>query len=116
MTRRSDVVIVDFRSRSVTRRATVLKISSTTASPNSRTALLFGNLFRPVAADPTWLTAAVVELARTIYDERAFDRLPKLADALEQAGCTHAGLLAHLRQPGEHVRGCWAVDLLLGQE
>jgi predicted DNA-binding WGR domain protein len=42
-------------------------------------------------------------------------RLAVLADALEEAGCTDAGLLEHLRGPGPHVRGCWAVDLLLGK-
>jgi hypothetical protein len=36
-------------------------------------------------------------------------------DALERAGCTDAELLGHLRGPGPHVRGCWAVDLVLGK-
>ena len=49
----------------------------------------------------------MVKLARSIYEERAFDRLPLLADALEEAGCDHADILAHCRQSGEHVRGCW---------
>jgi hypothetical protein len=39
-----------------------------------------------------------------------------LADALEDAGCTDADILSHLRSPGPHVRGCWALDLLLGKE
>ena len=39
-----------------------------------------------------------------------------LADALEEAGCHDLDILAHCRQPGEHVRGCWVVDLLLGKE
>jgi hypothetical protein len=39
-----------------------------------------------------------------------------LADALEEAGCTDAAILSHLRGPGPHVRGCWVVDLLLGKE
>jgi hypothetical protein len=55
-------------------------------------------------------------VAESIYEGRAFDRLPILADALEEAGCTDAYLLAHLRGPGPHVRGCWAVDLVLGKE
>jgi hypothetical protein len=63
-----------------------------------------------------WKGGIVVRLAQAIYDERAFDRLPVLADALEEAGCTDADLLAHCRQPGEHVRGCWVVDLLLGKK
>jgi len=76
---------------------------------------LVGNPFRPVTADPSWLTATVDALATAIYDERAFDRLPILADALEDAGCTNADILNHCRQPGEHVRGCWVVDLVLGK-
>jgi len=74
---------------------------------------IFGNPFHPVTADPAWRTATVVSLATAIYDDRAFDRLPILADALEDAGCTNADILNHCRQPGEHVRGCWALDLLL---
>ncbi|MFL5339752.1 MAG: hypothetical protein ACJ8F7_06250 [Gemmataceae bacterium] len=76
---------------------------------------IFGNPFRPVAVESAWLTAGIVQLAQAIYDERAFDRLPALADALEQAGCTDGNILAHARKPGEHVRGCWVVDLLLGK-
>jgi hypothetical protein len=79
---------------------------------------VFGNPFRPVAIDPAWFAwdgGAVRKLAQGIYDERAFDHLPILADALEEAGCDQADLLAHLRGPGPHVRGCWALDLLLGK-
>jgi hypothetical protein len=64
----------------------------------------------------TWLSSTVSDLASTIYDERAFDRLPILADALEEAGCTDTEILAHCRSEGPHVRGCWAVDLILGKE
>jgi hypothetical protein len=80
---------------------------------------VFGNPFRPVTIDRAWLSwngTALRNIAQAIYDERAFDRLPILGDALEEAGCTSAELLAHCREPGEHVRGCWAVDLLLGKE
>ncbi|MBL8794378.1 MAG: hypothetical protein JNM56_10770 [Planctomycetia bacterium] len=77
---------------------------------------IFGNPFRPVVCDPAWRTATVVSLAIAIYDERAFDRLPILADALEDAGCTNADMLKHCRAPGEHVRGCWCVDLCLGRK
>ncbi len=102
----------------------------------------------------------VLNMARSIYEERAWDRMPVLADALEDAGCpsdkpcrTCSGhghfnkgnddfntcpeecakypetgtpcdgsgrvpnpLLAHLRSPGLHVRGCWALDILLGRK
>ena len=76
---------------------------------------IFGNPFRSVSMDSSWLTPRVVELAHMIYDDRGFDRLPILADALEEAGCTDADILNHCRQPGEHVRGCWVVDLILGK-
>jgi hypothetical protein len=76
---------------------------------------IFGNPFRPVALDPAWRTEAVVGLASGIYADRAFDRLPVLADALEDAGCADADMLSHCRGPGPHVRGCWVVDLLLGK-
>jgi hypothetical protein len=76
---------------------------------------VFGNPFRPTGLAPEWRTAAVVALARGIYLERAFDRLPILADALQDAGCEDAELLAHCRGPGPHVRGCWVVDLVLSK-
>jgi hypothetical protein len=79
---------------------------------------IIGNPFRPATVDPVWLRwnyGCVVELARAIYDERAFDHLPILADALEDAGCDNADILAHCRGDGPHVRGCWVVDLLLGK-
>jgi len=62
--------------------------------------------------DP-WLTPTVIALAQAIYDEQAFDRMPVLADALEDAGCANAEILGHCRSPCPHVRGCWVVDLLL---
>jgi 3',5'-cyclic AMP phosphodiesterase CpdA len=39
-------------------------------------------------------------------------RLLVLADALEEAGCVNAQVRQHLREPGPHAKGCWAVDLL----
>lgn len=73
------------------------------------------NPFRPVALDPSWRTEAVVALAEGIYAERAFERMPVLADALEDAGCSHDGILRHCRGDGPHVKGCWVVDLLTGR-
>jgi hypothetical protein len=77
---------------------------------------IFGNPFRPVTRVPSWLTGSVCALARGIYEDRAFDCLPILADALEEAGCSEQALLAHLRGSGPHFRGCWAVDLALAKE
>jgi hypothetical protein len=84
---------------------------------------LFGNPFRPVTFNRSWLTHTVTNLAAAIYEERQllsglFDnqRMAVLADALEEAGCNDASVLGHLRGGGDHVRGCWAVDLLAGKE
>jgi hypothetical protein len=84
---------------------------------------IIGNPFRPICIAPAWQTPPVVALARAAYDQRELPagtldlaRLAVLADALEDAGCDQADLLAHLRGPCPHVRGCWAVDLILGKE
>jgi hypothetical protein len=77
---------------------------------------IIGNPFRVLKTKRPWQKAKVVKLAQSIYDDRAFDRMPILADALEDAGCQDADILAHCREPGQHVRGCWVVDLLLGKE
>jgi len=78
---------------------------------------IFGPMpFRPLSFDSSWLTPAVVELAQVIYEDKAFDRMPILADALEKAGCDSEEILCHLRGPWPHVRGCWAVDGVLGKE
>ena len=80
---------------------------------------IIGNPFRPMTIDPAWLTwspSTVVNMIQTIYDDLAFDRMPLIADTLEQAGCTNNDILQHCRQQGEHVRGCWVLDMLLGKK
>jgi hypothetical protein len=84
---------------------------------------IVGNPFRPVAFDPTCRTGQGLALARALYDERSLPsghldtvRLASLAGALEEAGCMQRDVLDHLRSAGPHVRGCWAVDLVLGRE
>src|SRR5262245_10336174 len=81
---------------------------------------LFGPLpFWIVACDPNWLRwnhGTIRFLAQEVYDHMAFERLPLLADALEDAGCTDPKILDHCRGRGTHVRGCWVVDLILGKE
>jgi hypothetical protein len=78
------------------------------------------NPFRSVPTISTnllsWNNCTVPKLAQGIYDERAFDHLPILADVLEQAGCMDQDILGHCRSGGVHVRGCWVVDLVLGKE
>jgi hypothetical protein len=75
---------------------------------------VFGSPLHRVAADPAWQTTNIITLARSIYDDRSFDALPLLADLLEEAGAP-AELSAHCRSPGPHVRGCRALDLILGK-
>jgi hypothetical protein len=85
---------------------------------------LFGPLpFRPVAFDPTWRAAPVLGLAQRVYEERQLPSgtldaalLRVLADALEEAGCDNEEVLGHLRSPGPHVRGCFAVDAVLSKQ
>jgi hypothetical protein len=85
---------------------------------------LFGPLpFRPVVLAPSCIPAAALTLARRAYDDRVLPAgtlhpalLAELSDTLQKAGSTDANLLAHLRLPGPHVRGCWALDCLLCRE
>jgi hypothetical protein len=77
---------------------------------------LAGNPFRPATINPAWLSWSddtVPRLARGIYEERAFDRMPILGDALEDAGCKNPNILAHCRSQSQHMRGCWVVDAIL---
>jgi hypothetical protein len=77
---------------------------------------IVGNPFRHVRVDPSWLIrndGEIVKLAQAIYDGRCFERLPRLARGLEDAGCIHEEVLEHLRSSEIHVRGCWVLDLLL---
>jgi hypothetical protein len=86
---------------------------------------IIGNPFRPAALDPAvlaWNDATVARLARSAYDERQMPagtldntRLTVLADALEEAGCPNPEVIGHCRNGGEHVRGCWVLDVLLGK-
>lgn len=80
---------------------------------------IFGNPFQPAVIERDWLSwhgYLVRTLAQTIYEERRWEDLPILADALEEAGCDNADMLAHCRGTGGHVRGCWVVDTVLGKE
>jgi hypothetical protein len=77
------------------------------------------DLLPPVGGRPFeghWRSPDVAALARQAYDARDMAVLPVLGDALEDAGCDWDELLAHCREPGRHVRGCWALDAILAQE
>jgi hypothetical protein len=79
---------------------------------------LLGDPFRPARFDPEWSASGggtVRRIAEAVFAERAYDRLPILADALEDVGCAEAAILDHCRGPNTHVRGCWVVDQILGR-
>jgi hypothetical protein len=76
---------------------------------------IFGNPFRPVTADPAWLTPTALSLARQMYESRDFSAMSILADALQDAGCGDEAVLSHCRGDKPHVRGCWVVDVVLGK-
>jgi hypothetical protein len=80
---------------------------------------IFGPIPPPIPRhDLSWLghhEDEIARLARGIYQEGAFADLPILGDALEEAGCPDAVMLEHCRSGGEHVRGCWVVDALMGR-
>lgn len=81
-----------------------------------------GNPFTQPRFDPAWRTRTVLDLARGIFNDRAFDRMPILADALLDADCDEEQVLRHLRgtelgvkEPPQHLRGCWVIELVLGR-
>jgi hypothetical protein len=80
---------------------------------------IFGNPFvAPPRIDASvlrWSDGCVVRIAEGIYQERAFERMGILADALLDAGCDNDEVLSHCRDPGGHVRGCFVLDLLLNK-
>ncbi len=77
---------------------------------------VFGNPFRATVCQPPWRTPAVVDLAQTIYDQRALGRLPELGKILQDVGCAEPELLHHCRSARPHALGCWVVDQILGKE
>jgi hypothetical protein len=97
-------------------------VTAYTAERIAQAALLreiCGSPFHLGSADPAWLVwndGALRTMAQSIYRDQAFDQMPILADALEDAGCIDVDMLNHCRGPGPHVLGCWGLDLLLGRE
>jgi hypothetical protein len=75
---------------------------------------ILGNVFTASVLEPFVVPRSVHALANSIYEERSFERAPLLAGALQEAGCPWVAMMEHLVGPGPHVRGCWAIDLLLG--
>jgi hypothetical protein len=76
---------------------------------------IIGNPFQPVVFEESWARPNVRALARVIYSEQQFQRLPELGRLLQAAKCENERILSHCSAPSNHVRGCWVVDLLLGK-
>jgi hypothetical protein len=76
---------------------------------------IVGDPFRRMVPEPAWQRPEVAVFAQIIYECSAFGRLTELGESLVAAGCKNAAILAHCRQAGPHVRGCWVVDLLTGR-
>lgn len=95
-------------------------IGSETAELHAQAALvrdIYGPLpFQSITLDPAWFTPAVIQQAHALYEDRAFEQMPNLADALHAAGCQDPAILNHCRAAGPHVRGCFVLDLLLRRE
>jgi hypothetical protein len=80
---------------------------------------LWSHCLHPMRVDPAWLVTQeglIRRLAQGCYDSRDFAALPALGDALEEAGCCDSVVLAHCRGPGEHYRGCFVLDAILGKQ
>jgi len=69
-----------------------------------------------IEIDPTWRTPLVMQLTHQIEMMHDYGLMPILCDALQDAGCMDAELIAHCQAQTVHVRGCWVMQLLLGRE
>lgn len=100
----------------------LVSISNTTQQPDEAKASLIRCIFGSptripfTVINPSWLTSTVLTIANQMYDSREFSAMPILADALQDADCDNERILDHCRQPGQHVQGCWVIDLLLAKD
>src|SRR5205085_873655 len=92
-----------------------LDFELSTMAPDLLRCIFGPDPYRAPPFDPGVLPWPVVDLARSLYEDPAFDRLAILGDALEEAGCAPEAAIRHCRDGGPHARGCWVVDLVLGK-
>jgi len=110
--------IADLR-RQIESDAETVRRTAAAAERAAQAALLrgvVGNPFRRTPLDPAALTATVVALTRAVVEDRAYDRLPILADALEEAGFADRDTLEFLRGNPAVARGCWAIGAVLNRD
>jgi hypothetical protein len=106
----------DVRAQRVIARYTQQSAEAQIAEDEAAARCLFGKPPGLATLSPSWRTATAVALGRRVDDSCDFSVLSILADALQDAGCDSSDVLDHCRGPGPHVRGCWVVDLVLGNE
>ena len=73
---------------------------------------IVGDPFSKFLISPSYVTE---NLAERIYSKRDYECMPRLGEALQRDGCEYPKVLGHCWLPGPHVKGCWVVDLVLGQ-
>lgn len=76
---------------------------------------VLGNPFENFRLDRNCLNEKMLKFAEEIYEDSAFQRIPDLGKMLKDAGCKNEGLLEHCHRSIGHVRGCWAIDRILGK-
>jgi len=89
------------------------KVDAERATQAALLRCVFGNPIHPIDFNAAWRSPNVIDIARRVYDDRAFDHMPILADALQDAGCEIDEILNHCRGSGPHIKGCWVVDACL---
>ena len=77
---------------------------------------IIGNPYFPIYFLPNWQSTEAVALATTVYQGRTFDLLPQLGNIIENSGCSESTILNHCRSCGQHVRGCWIIDMVLNKQ
>src|SRR5205823_697676 len=72
---------------------------------------------RRMAISPFFCWQCVGMPSISLYCQEISLTLPslELAEAFQEGGCAKEDILAHCRQPGQHVRGGWVAGLILGK-
>jgi hypothetical protein len=77
---------------------------------------IFGNPFRRTVFQGMFRDDHIQSIARLIYENKRYGDLPILADLLEESGILDQELISHCRSRSVHVKGCWALDWILGHQ
>lgn len=75
---------------------------------------IFGNPFR-VQRLGVEIQNEITTIANSMYQQRDFGLMSKLAVEMKRKGCNDREVIAHCESDMTHVRGCWVVDMVLGK-